>query len=104
LDPVRESNGVKNARRDFMKNFKNCQSCGMPLSKDEKGGGTEKDGSKSNKYCSHCFENGEFTFPDITVEEMKEKVKSKIVEFGIPKFIAGFFTLNIGKLERWNKQ
>lgn len=27
--------------------FKNCQSCGMPLKKDEKGGGTNTDGSKS---------------------------------------------------------
>jgi hypothetical protein len=30
-----------------------CQSCGMPLSKDEKGGGTEADGRKSSQYCSH---------------------------------------------------
>ncbi|WP_224768159.1 zinc ribbon domain-containing protein [Metabacillus idriensis] len=34
--------------------YKNCQSCGMPLSKDEHGGGTEADGSKSTKYCSRC--------------------------------------------------
>ncbi len=26
--------------------YKNCQSCGMPLSRDEKGGGTNADGSK----------------------------------------------------------
>lgn len=29
-----------------MKKHKNCQSCGMPFSKDEKGGGTEKNGEK----------------------------------------------------------
>ncbi|MFF2587967.1 zinc ribbon domain-containing protein [Peribacillus butanolivorans] len=44
-----------------MKQYKTCQSCGMPFSKDELGGGTEKDGSKSTKYCSHCYINGEFT-------------------------------------------
>jgi len=27
---------------NFMKKHKNCQSCGMPFSKDENGGGTEK--------------------------------------------------------------
>ncbi|MGE6610902.1 zinc ribbon domain-containing protein [Peribacillus sp. NPDC076916] len=37
-----------------MKKYKTCQSCGMPLSKDELGG-------KSTKYCSHCYMNGEFT-------------------------------------------
>lgn len=28
------------------KQFKNCQSCGMPLARDEHGGGTEADGIK----------------------------------------------------------
>jgi hypothetical protein len=27
--------------------YKNCQSCGMPLKKDAKGGGTNADGSKA---------------------------------------------------------
>jgi len=31
------------------KPFKFCQSCGMPLKKDELGGGTNADGSKSMK-------------------------------------------------------
>ncbi|PFO08977.1 hypothetical protein COJ85_02425 [Bacillus sp. AFS076308] len=83
--------------------YKNCQSCGMPLAKDELGGGTEKNGTKSIKYCSHCFMNGEFTLPNITVEEMKQRVKEKIVEFGMPKFIAGMFTRNIHNLERWKR-
>ncbi|MFD6511333.1 zinc ribbon domain-containing protein [Bacillus sp. NPDC060175] len=38
-----------------MKQYKVCQSCGMPLSKDELGGGTESNGSKSVKYCSHFY-------------------------------------------------
>ncbi|MEZ5145910.1 MAG: zinc ribbon domain-containing protein [Bacteroidales bacterium] len=29
------------------KTYKNCQSCGMPLKRDEKGGGTNADGSKT---------------------------------------------------------
>lgn len=86
-----------------MASYKSCQSCGMPLAKDELGGGTEKNGVKSVKYCSHCYMNGEFTLPDLTVEEMKERVKQKIVEFGMPKFMAGLFTRNIHKLERWKR-
>ena len=83
------------------KSYQNCQSCGMPLSRDEQGGGTERDGSKSTMYCSHCYADGQFTLPDITMNEMKERVKGKIVEAGFPKFVAGFFVKNIHKLERW---
>lgn len=81
--------------------YKNCQSCGMPLNRDEKGGGTNADGSKNKMYCSHCYENGRFTMPDITVGQMKERVKEKLKEFGTPGFLTGFFTKGISKLERW---
>jgi hypothetical protein len=37
---------------------KNCQSCGMPMSRDPNGGGTNADGSTSLKYCSHCYAGG----------------------------------------------
>jgi hypothetical protein len=37
----------------------------MPLKKDEKGGGTNADGSKSVIYCSKCYENGKFTFLEV---------------------------------------
>jgi hypothetical protein len=80
-----------------------CQSCGMPLSKDSQGGGTEKDGSKSSLYCSHCYQNGKFTNPDITVVEMQELVKGKLREMHFPGFMASFFTKDIPKLKRWSK-
>ncbi|MBI1804745.1 MAG: zinc ribbon domain-containing protein [Ignavibacteriae bacterium] len=83
------------------KSYKNCQSCGMPLSKDPQGGGTEADGSKSTKYCSHCYQHGKFTLPDITMEQMQERVRGKIKEIGLPGFMAGFFVRGIPKLERW---
>jgi hypothetical protein len=51
------------------KTHKNCQSCGMPLKRDEKGGGSNADGTKSTMYCSHCYENGKFTWPNATVSE-----------------------------------
>lgn len=81
--------------------YKNCQSCGMPLKKDEKGGGTNADGTISKMYCSKCYENGKFTSPDMTVEQMKELVKGKLKEFGFPDIVAGFFTKKIPNLKRW---
>jgi hypothetical protein len=84
-------------------NYKNCQSCGMPLKRDEQGGGTNADGSKSTVYCSHCFQRGQFVLPDLTVEEMQARVRQKLVEFGFPRVLAGMFTRSIPKLERWNR-
>jgi hypothetical protein len=75
----------------------------MPLKRDENGGGTNADGSKNTVYCSHCFQKGKFVLPDITVVEMQTLVKGKLKEFGIPGFLAPFFTRNIPKLERWKQ-
>jgi hypothetical protein len=81
--------------------YKFCQSCSMPLKKDEKGGGTNADGTKSLRYCSHCYQEGKFTRPDFTALEMQKLVKGKMKEMGIPGFLTGFFTYGIPKLERW---
>ena len=86
------------------KEYKMCQSCGMPFKNDPKGGGTNADGSKSKMYCSLCYENGKFTQPDITAEEMQAFVKGKLKEMGgIHKFFAGFFASGTSKLARWKK-
>ena len=73
----------------------------MPLKRDEKGGGTNANGTKNNMYCSKCYEGGKFTTPDITVDGMQALVKGKLKEMGFPGFIAGLFTKGIPKLERW---
>jgi hypothetical protein len=86
-----------------MATYKNCQSCGMPLKRDEKGGGTHADGSKSAAYCSHCFEGGRFTMPDLSASQMQARVRGKLKEMGFPGFVAGMFTRRIPKLERWKK-
>ena len=46
-----------------------CQSCGMPLAGHQ---GTEADGTVSLMYCEYCYQDGKFTQPDITFEEMKQ--------------------------------
>ena len=81
-----------------------CQSCGMPLSKDAKGGGTEADGKVSTEYCSHCYLQGAFTDPDVTVEEMVKLVEGKLQEMYIRGFIGKFFTRDIPQLKRWKNK
>ena len=76
----------------------------MPLKRDEQGGGTNADGSKSSAYCSHCFQRGEFVLAHLTAEEMQARVREKLNEMGFPRFVAGLFTRRIPKLERWRAQ
>jgi Putative zinc ribbon domain len=78
-----------------------CQSCGMPMSRDPNGGGSNKDRSKNALYCSFCYQNGAFTQPDFTVEKMQEFCIGKMKEMGIPKFLGWLFTRHLPKLERW---
>lgn len=49
-----------------------CQSCGTSI-QDPKDFGTTASGAKNLSYCRLCFENGAFTEPDLTLEQMIEK-------------------------------
>ena len=57
--------------------MKFCQSCVMPMSDEHFG--SEKDGSKSEDYCSYCYQDGEFT-TDISMEEMIDYSAPKAAE------------------------
>lgn len=83
--------------------YKSCQSCGMPMRKDPQKGGSERDGTKSEMYCSYCYQEGSFTQLDFSAEEMKQFCKAKMKEMGYPSFLAGWFTLGIPRLKRWRK-
>jgi hypothetical protein len=74
----------------------------MPMKRDPQGGGTNADGSKSTMYCSHCYRDGRFTQPDITAEQMQERVKDKLKEYGFPGFMAAFMSRSIPGLKRWS--
>ena len=78
-----------------------CQSCGMPLNKDPKGGGSNSDGSLSTKYCSLCYENGEYFYTGTDAKEYQKFVMDNMVEEGWKRPIAWLFTRGIPKLERW---
>jgi hypothetical protein len=81
-----------------------CQSCGMPLSRDPRGGGTNVDGSKSSEYCSKCYSDGAFTQPDITAAEMTTLVEGKLRSMHFPGFLAKKFAKDVPTLRRWKNQ
>jgi hypothetical protein len=75
----------------------------MPLSKDPKQGGSEKDGSKSTIYCSLCYENGEFFYKGNDAIEFRDMVQKIMGENGYNRFTAWLFTRGIPYLPRWKK-
>jgi hypothetical protein len=83
--------------------IKICQSCGMPLDKDPNKGGTNTDKSKSEKYCSFCYQDGKFTDEGITLKEKIEKnVQIAISISGIPeKSARQLAESTIPNLDRW---
>lgn len=78
-----------------------CQSCGMPLSRDQQGGGTEKDGKKTTEYCSHCYRGGAFTEPAMTAREMQARVKGKLQQMNLPAGMIEGLIKEIPGLRRW---
>jgi len=81
-----------------------CQSCGMPLAKDSDFG-TNSDGSKSEEYCFHCFQNGKFLDEGITLEEKIEKNVKFGIQMGMTEDVARQMCENIlPKLKRWRKK
>lgn len=47
-----------------------CQSCGMPISGEFGNYGTQGDATAATDYCRFCFQEGGFTNPDQTLDEM----------------------------------
>lgn len=81
-----------------------CQSCGMPVQKNEDFG-TNADGSKNQEYCHFCFEKGDFTDKGITMEQKIEKiVKIAVSQMNMPEAEAREMANKIiPTLKRWRK-
>jgi Putative zinc ribbon domain len=82
---------------------KQCQSCGMPLETKKAGDsrGTEADGTKSEKWCKLCYENGAFIQPDCTLDEMKVIVDDALKEQGSGRLMRWMAQKQLPRLERW---
>lgn len=85
-----------------MENERICQSCSMPLSTPELLG-TEKDGSPKKYYCKYCYQNGQFTNPNLTLEEMKIKVKDQMEKMKIDDETITIAVDSLPNLKRWRK-
>lgn len=82
--PVEKAVGFMKEQLSFLKRWagreiKICESCGMPLVKDEEYG-TEEDGSKSSIYCVYCYKDGKFIEPDLTKEQAVGKYAPMMAE------------------------
>jgi hypothetical protein len=82
-----------------------CQSCGMPISHDPKGGGTNSDKTISKKFCSYCFQNGKFTDEGISLQEKIDKnIQISVSKMDISETSArAMAEFVIPNLERWKK-
>jgi hypothetical protein len=66
--------------------------------------GTEKDGSPSSEYCKYCYQNGEFTHPDITLDEMKERMTKMLDKEKLPEDILEAAISRLPHLKRWRPE
>ena len=78
-----------------------CQSCGFPLKKDKNGGGTNADGSISEKYCSMCYANGAFLNPPEidTAEKFQKYCIAQMKKAGMNGMVAWLATRGIPRLK-----
>ena len=80
-----------------------CQSCGMPMVNPEDFG-TNTDGSKNDEYCRYCFQNGQFTDPNITLEQMIDKLASMASKMNMTEDQARNMANSfLPQLKRWKK-
>lgn len=56
-----------------------CQSCAMPLTKPEDFG-TDRAGYRVNDFCRHCFADGAFTDPDVSMGAMLDRCVTVMAE------------------------
>jgi hypothetical protein len=79
-----------------------CQSCAMPMTKNAEFG-THADGSKHEEYCTYCFQKGEFTAPDSTIQDIVDfNANMMVKEFNMPEDQARTAAMEaLTGLKRW---
>ena len=79
-----------------------CQSCAMPMTTPDELG-THGDGSPHDEYCTYCFQEGEFTEPELTLAHMVEIAAEIMVsDEGISESVATLAAReSLTPLKRW---
>jgi len=66
--------------------------------------GTNTDKSKNEEYCTYCYQQGAFTNPNITIDQMITACVGMMVKFGTPEDEAKKMMQElIPTLKRWKK-
>lgn len=86
-----------------MKNKIFCQSCSMPLDSEDLLG-TEKNGAKNHEYCKYCYQDGSFINPAMTLEQMKELVKTQMQKMKMDSGLISRAVNTLPTLKRWKKE
>lgn len=84
-----------------MENIALCQSCGIPLDKEEIKG-TEQNGLKNEEYCKYCYESGSFKKPNMNLEDMKDAVSTQMKKLKLPIYTIQKAINILPTLKRWN--
>ncbi|MFI5220329.1 MAG: zinc ribbon domain-containing protein [Bacteroidia bacterium] len=85
------------------KKYAVCQSCGSPFSKNSNNYFRITGGFYDVRYCTDCFENDHFTEPNLSMEQMKQKLIAKLKAAGMPGNLDRF-TDRLHTLERWKNK
>lgn len=81
-----------------------CQSCLIPLLKEEDYG-EEQGGVKNQDFCIHCYKEGDFVNPELTMEDMVEKFASFHEKMHITHEEAKKIALkSLPHMKRWRKK
>lgn len=80
-----------------------CNSCGKPMGRNDYG--TNEEGSNNKDYCKDCYQNGKFTEPEITVNEMVIRAAKRMLAKN-PRLredeATGILVNFLPNLKRWN--
>ncbi len=81
-----------------------CQSCAMPMEKEEMFG-KNADGTKNSEYCTYCYPNGEFHNANESFEEMVETcVPFMMKEDFTEEQAREYLKTNLKNLKRWKEE
>lgn len=82
-----------------------CQCCSMPIP-DPATHGTEADGAPAEHYCKYCYDHGDFTMKDVTMDDFIERTAPMEAEaLGISREEAvSLMATLLPHLDRWKQQ
>lgn len=83
-----------------------CQSCARILKQGKLDcRGTNKDGSRTNEYCTQCYLNGVFLNENLTVDKLIEDYTNQIQQSSLNRFskfvYLKSYPILLKRLKRW---